>query len=304
MQPERIRPFALLVPGQMAETVGMGRALLDNFPSADNLLVRTEEVWGAPLRRILLEGPEERLHDGGFSQPLLTWYACALAGALRERGLAPCAVAGYSVGVFAGLAVAGALPFEDALAILRFNRERIESEGHRGAMLAVGGMPLIGGEEYAADNGAVTVGVVNGDHSWTLTGTPEGIVRAEMDLRPRALQMARLSSAWAIHSPLLEFVSRASFEAEELWKNLGAPQTPFLSPFTGEPVGLGDEAAQILGGIISRTMRWDRVVDGLLVRGCALAEASESDFLRKLLKFHPARPPAFPVIRLLKPGVA
>lgn len=286
------RPFALLVPGQMAETVGMGRRLLEAFPSASELLARTEEIWGAPLKRILLEGPEERLHDGTFSQPLLTWYACALTDALRERGSVPAAVAGYSVGVFAGLAVAGALPFEDALGILKFNHEHILKAGHRGAMLAIGGMPLEAGEEYAIENGAVAVGVVNGPHSWTLTGTPEGIIQAEMDLRPSALQMFRLPSVWAIHSPLLGFVSRAAGENKTLWAHMRGPAIPFLSPFSGEPAASADEAAAILGGIISRPMRWDRVVDGLLVRGCALAEASESGFLGKLLKFHPARPPA------------
>lgn len=296
------RPFALLVPGQMAETVGMGRALLEAFPSASELLARTEEIWGAPLKRVLLEGPEPQLHDGDNSQPLLTWYACALAGALRERGLVPMAVAGYSVGVFAGLAIAGALPFGDALGILKFNREHIMEAGHRGAMLAVGGMPLEAGTDYAADNSAVTVGVVNGPHSWTLTGTPEGIVRAEMDLRPRALQMFRLPSAWAIHSPLLEFVSRAAGEDKTLWVNMRDPSLPFLSPFSGEPAATAAEAADILGSIISRPMRWDRVVDGLLARGCALAEASESGFLGKLLKFHPARPPARPALHRLGLG--
>ena len=285
----------------MAETVGMGCRLLDEFPSASELLARTEEVWGAPLKGVLLEGPEERLHDGEISQPLLTWYACALAGALRERGLVPAAVAGYSVGVFAGLSIAGALPFEDALALLRFNRNAVAQTGHRGAMLAVGGLPLEAGEAYSADSDGVSVGVVNGPHSWTLTGTPEGIIRAEMDLRPRALQMFRLPSDWAIHSPLLEFVTRAAMEQEALWVNLRDPSVPFINPFSGGGAGSADEAADILSGIISRPMRWDRVVDGLLSGGGSLAEASEGGFLKKLLKFHPARPPVRPALRWLGP---
>ncbi len=298
------RPFAFIVPGQMAETLGMGRALLEEFPPASEMLERTEAVWGAPLRRVLLEGPEEKLHEGDCSQPLLTWYACALAGALRERGRVPAAVAGYSVGVFAGLAVAGALPFEDALAILKFNRERIEEARHRGGMLAVGGMEAGAGEEYADGHDDLAVGVVNGPHSWTLTGTPEAIARAEMDLRPRALQMFRLPSAWAIHSPLLDFVSRAAWEERGLWRSLRPPALPFLSPFTGEPVSTADEAEDLLGGILSRPMRWDRVADGLVERGWPLAEASEGGFIHKLLKFHPSRPPAFPAIRLLGAGPA
>ena len=86
--------------------------------------------------------------------------------------------------------------------------------------------------------------------------------------------------------------------------NLRAPRIPFLSPFTGEAVETADGAAEVLVGIISRPMRWDRVVDGLIGRGCVLAEASESGFLHKLLKFHPARPSAFPAVRLLGAGAA
>jgi [acyl-carrier-protein] S-malonyltransferase len=288
----------------MAESVGMGRILLERFPSAGALLERTEAAWGAPLRRVLLEGPEERLREGNLCQPLLTWYACAVAEALRERGQRPAAVAGYSLGVFAGLAVAGATTLEGALAILKFNREVIRREGHRGAMLAVGGLELAVGEEYAADNGDVAVGVVNGPRSWTLTGTPEGIVRAEMDLRPRALQLFRLPSGWAIHSPLLEFVARAAREEGPLWAGLRPPDLPFLSPFTGEPVGTAEEAGEVLGGVVCRPMRWDRVAAALPALGGALVEASESGFLGKVLKTSPARAPVRPAVRLLDPGAA
>lgn len=298
------RPFAFLVPGQLAETVGMGRLLLERFPSAARLLERTEDLWGAPLRRVLLEGPEDRLHEGAYSQPLLTWYACALAEALRSRGRVPAVAAGYSVGVFAGLVVAGALPFEAALSILRFNRERVEGSGHRGAMLAVGGMPLEAGEEYAVEIDDLSVGLVHGPLSWTLTGTAEAVVRAEMDLRPRALQLFRLPSDWAIHSPLLGFVSREAWEERRLWEDLRPPSLPFLGPFTGEAVATGDEAEDVLGGILSRPMRWDRVVEGLLGRDLALVEASEGGLLHKISKFHPARPRVRPAAALLEEGAA
>jgi [acyl-carrier-protein] S-malonyltransferase len=288
----------------MAESVGMGCSLLERFPSAGALLERTEAAWGAPLRRVLLEGPEERLREGDHCQPLLTWYACAVDQALRDRGLRPSAVAGYSLGVFASLVVAGAVSLEGALAVLKFNREVIGREGHWGAMLAVGGLELAAGEEYAADNRAVAVGVVNGPRSWTLTGTPEGIVRAEMDLRPRALQLFRLPSGWAIHSPLLAFAARAAREEGSLWADLRQPEIPFLSPFTGERVETADGAGEVLSQIICRPMRWDRVAAALPSWGGALVEASESGFLGKILKASPARPSVRPAVRLLDDGAA
>jgi len=294
------RSFVYLIPGQMSESAGMGRALLEGYPGARDLLRVSEEIWGMDLERIVASGTEEEIHKDGVSQPLITWYAYVLHEALRSRGWNTAAVAGYSVGVFPGLAVAGAVTFGHAQRILKANYDLVLPSGHRGGMLAVGGLSLARGRRMLRRRPDVAIGVVNSDISWTLTGTPEGIAAAEDLLQGRAFQMYRLPVDWAIHSPLLSFVTKATLKDRPLWSGVKKPSPPFFSPFTGRPVATAAGARSILAGVISRCVRWDRLADAAVRTGLPLVEASESGFLQKLLKFHPSRPGIEAGIRLLE----
>jgi len=145
----------------------------------------------------------------------------------------------------------------------------------------------------------VAVGVVNSDVSWTLTGTPERIAEAEKALSGSAFQMHRLPVDWAIHSPLLAFVTDSILKDKSLWIRMQKPALLYLSPFTGRPVSTPAAAKAILAGIIAKCMRWDRLADAVVRTGLPLVEASESQFLHKLFKLHPERPKAVAGIHLL-----
>ena len=282
----------------MSESEGMGRILLEKHPSARDLLHITEDIWQLDLETTIMRGTEEEVHKDGVSQPLITWYAFALHQALAARGMQTRAIAGYSVGVFAGLAIAGCVTYEQAQRILKANFDRVDASDHQGAMLAVAGVPLKAGLEIIRPTGAA-VGVVNSDISWTLTGAPYEIRAAEHALAGKAFQMYRLPVDWAIHSPLLEFVTQSIVKEKSLWTGMKKPALPFFSPFSGRLVTTSATAKAILAGVISRCMRWDRLADAVVKTGLPLVEASESGFLQKLLKFHPARPRAAPGIQLL-----
>jgi malonyl CoA-acyl carrier protein transacylase len=290
--------FVYLIPGQMSESEGMGRILLEQHSAARDLLRVTEDIWRLDLEKVILRGTEADVHSDGVSQPLITWYAFALHQALAARGMRARVVAGYSVGVFSGLAIAGCITYEQAQRILKANFNHVDASDHDGAMLAVGGLPLKIGLGIVRPTGAA-VGVVNSDISWTLTGTPEEIIAAETALAGRAFQMYRLPVDWAIHSPHLAFVTEAVLEEKSLWKGMKKPALPFFSPFTGRLVVSPAAAKTILAGVISRCMRWDRLADAVVKTGLPLVEASESGFLQKLFKFHPSRPKAAAGISLL-----
>ena len=76
---------AFLFPGQGAQTVGMGRQLLDTLPEARRLFDEAAEVLGYDLADLCLNGPAERLNSTVISQPAL--FVCSLAAleSLRDR---------------------------------------------------------------------------------------------------------------------------------------------------------------------------------------------------------------------------
>src|SRR5471030_270265 len=132
---------ALLFAGQAAQTVGMGKDLAGQFPSAKAWLDRANAALGYDLASICFNGPETELTKTENAQPgifLVSWVCFEL---LKEQvpNLKFDATAGLSLGEFTALTAAGAMSFEDGLRVVR-QRGRFMQEAcdaTRGAMAAV-----------------------------------------------------------------------------------------------------------------------------------------------------------------------
>src|SRR6266567_7545465 len=97
---------ALLFAGQGAQSIGMGKDLAEQFPSAMAWFERANAVLGYDLAKICFEGPESELTKTEHAQPgifLVGWIAFQL---LQEQapGLQFEATAGLSLGEFTALA--------------------------------------------------------------------------------------------------------------------------------------------------------------------------------------------------------
>src|SRR5579862_802328 len=112
-----MKKTALLFAGQGAQTVGMGKDLAAQFPSAKTWFDRANAALGYDLASICFNGPEAELTKTENAQPgifLVSWVAFEL---LKEQfpGLKFEATAGLSLGEFTALTAAGAISFEDGL---------------------------------------------------------------------------------------------------------------------------------------------------------------------------------------------
>ena len=91
---------AFVFPGQGSQSVGMGKALADNFPSAREVFAEVDEALGEKLTAIMWEGPADRLTLTENAQPALMAVSLAAMRVLEgEAGLdlvARCRVRGRS----------------------------------------------------------------------------------------------------------------------------------------------------------------------------------------------------------------
>jgi [acyl-carrier-protein] S-malonyltransferase len=111
--------IAFCFPGQGSLDVGMGRELATIVPEAMDVFERGSEAAGLDLQYLCFEAPEAELMETEIQQPALVATSLAVLAAIRARGIKPDFVVGHSVGEFTALASAGALRFEEAIALVR-----------------------------------------------------------------------------------------------------------------------------------------------------------------------------------------
>ncbi|MGD9787214.1 MAG: ACP S-malonyltransferase [Sulfuricellaceae bacterium] len=134
--------FAFVFPGQGSQSVGMMNAygdlaaVRDTFTEASDVL--KQDIWV-----MASEGPAEALNQTVNTQPVMLTAGVAVYRAWQAQGGgAPAFMAGHSLGEYTALVAAGALAFADALPLVRYRAEVMQSavaEGV-GAMAAILGL--------------------------------------------------------------------------------------------------------------------------------------------------------------------
>ena len=112
--------IAFLFPGQGSQAVGMGKDLVETFPTAKAIFQEANDALGFDLSKLCFEGPEEDLKLTTNTQPaILTASIAALRVFQEQIGLEVAFVAGHSLGEYSALVCAGALSFADAVRTVR-----------------------------------------------------------------------------------------------------------------------------------------------------------------------------------------
>src|SRR5204863_1684861 len=115
------KQVALLFAGQGAQTVGMGRDLAEQFPTAADLFQKADEVLGRELSEIGWNGPIEDLTKTSNCQPALFIHGLACLSILHElAGNFPIGgAAGLSLGEITAHAAAGTFDFATGLKLVQ-----------------------------------------------------------------------------------------------------------------------------------------------------------------------------------------
>jgi [acyl-carrier-protein] S-malonyltransferase len=209
---------ALIFPGQGAQFVGMGRALIDAFPEARRVFEEADSVLGFSLSKVCLDGPEEELRATHNTQPAIFVHSIAALEAARARtGLASDGAAGHSLGEYSAYVAAGSLRFEDALRLVRRRGELMFQAGRErpGTMAAILGLDATAVQAALEPvSGIVVPANLNSPGQIVISGEIDA-VRAGMDRckEAGAKRVIPLEVSGAFHSPLMESAARGLSEA-------------------------------------------------------------------------------------------
>jgi len=243
----------------------MARDLLKGDPGSDEFLGQAEQRLAMPLGRLMLDGPEAELQATENAQPAILFHSLALMRQLLANGIEPGAVAGHSMGEFAGLVAGGALEPLDALAAVRARGAAMSAAAlPASGMIAVLGLPDGTVEQVcAASGGLVVVANYNAPGQVVISGSEAGLNAVSPQLQAAgAKRLVRLPVSGAFHSPLMAGAARVFAAA---WEKI--PLRPLRRPqvFNADAQVHQDsnEVRRLMVGQLTGPVRWTQSIQRL-----------------------------------------
>lgn len=265
--------IGLLFAGQGAQTIGMGKDLVDQYSVAAEMCVRADVLLGRSLTVVMWSGPLDELTKTSNCQPALFVHGLMCLTILRElAGDFPIeAAAGLSLGEMTAHTAAGSLDFETGLKLVQRRGELMDEA----CAATVGGMAaMIGADEnsvrlLAADED-VDIANINSPGQIVISGELAKVEAAVGVAKEYGVRRATmLNVAGAYHSRLMD----------SAYQKLGAilqsveirpPQFAVFSNVTGDEVRTPEEIRRTLQDQVTGTVRWVDCMEGMLDRGCDL----------------------------------
>jgi [acyl-carrier-protein] S-malonyltransferase len=130
-------------PGQGSQHPGMGKFLYDEFAQARRAFEEASDAISLDFKKLCFAGSEADLALTENTQPCLLLVSTAMQRVLHdELGFRPTSAAGHSIGEYAAVVAAGALPFADAIRAVRRRGQAMQGAVPvgQGGMTAVMGL--------------------------------------------------------------------------------------------------------------------------------------------------------------------
>jgi [acyl-carrier-protein] S-malonyltransferase len=264
--------FAFVFPGQGSQSVGMLNAF------ADHAIVRetvqeASDALKQDLGKLIAEGPADDLNLTTNTQPVMLTAAYACYRAWQQAGgPAPSIVAGHSLGEYTALVAAGALRFRDAVPLVRFRAQAMQTA----VPVGVGGMAAILGLDddtvraacaEASSEGVVEAVNFNAPAQVVIAGHKTAVEKAcEIAKAKGAKRALPLPVSAPFHSSLLK---PASDQLREYLAGIeiSVPQIPVVNNVdvaqVAEPAAIKDALVRQAAGAV----RWVECVQSIAKEG-------------------------------------
>jgi [acyl-carrier-protein] S-malonyltransferase len=282
----------LLFPGQGSQAPGMGKDLAARFPAAREVLDAANAALGFPLSLLAFDGPADELTLTHNAQPALLTHGAAAWAAVREViGDMVVAAAGHSLGEFTAYHASDALPFAEAVRLVRRRGELMLDAGKRrpGAMAAVLGALARPIEEIcfdaSEDAGTVVPANYNCPGQIVISGEAAGVDRAMELVKLAGGKAKKLNVSGAFHSPLMEFAVAGLSTALDL-AHFADARFPVYANVSAQPVSDAALARRLLVEQLTAPVQWTRTIESiaLLHPGALFVEMGPGAVLKGLVK--------------------
>lgn len=256
-------------------------------------LQEASDALGQDIGKLIAEGPAEELNLTTNTQPVMLTAAYAMYRAWREAGgAAPALVAGHSLGEYTALVAAGALSFRDAVPLVRFRAQAMQTAVPVGvgAMAAILGLDDDAVRAVCSEAARESAGVVeavnfNAPAQVVIAGHKAAVEKAcELAKAKGAKRALPLPVSAPFHSSLLQ---PASDRLREYLASVDVkvPQIPVVNnvdvAIVSEPAAIKDALVRQAAGPV----RWVECVQAMTAQSVThLIECGPGKVLAGLTK--------------------
>jgi [acyl-carrier-protein] S-malonyltransferase len=285
---------AFLFPGQGAQTVGMGKRLVESLPAARRLYDRAAEVLGYDLAKLCFQGPADELDSTVYSQPAIFVTSLAALESLRAESpdvvLSCEATAGLSLGEYTAMVFAGVMDFEDGLMLVQRRGAAMQeaADATPSGMVSVLGLERVEVEalcEKARKGEILKIANFLCPGNIVISGSLAACERAaEMARSQGAMKAVPLAVAGAFHTEIMRPADQRCAEALADVP-MRTPRIPVISNVDALPHDDPEEIRRILVRQVLQPVRWEDSMRNLIQQGFdQFYEVGPGRVLRGLLR--------------------
>lgn len=258
--------IAFVFSGQGAQYSGMGESLAKTSAAAKNVFELADLIRPGTSAQCF-SGTDEELKMTGNTQPCLFCVELAAAEALREAGVRPDMLAGFSLGEIAALAFSGAVSYGDGFSMVCRRGELMQRAGEKNPGVMVAVLKLGAGqvEDLCSHYTQVFPVNYNCPGQTVVAGTPDMIEEFKRDIKTAGGRAMPLKVGGGFHS---SFMAEAAGEFEAVLDEytLEEPEVTLYSNYTGKPYEGGD-ARENLAAQIKNPVRWQEIIEDMIASG-------------------------------------
>lgn len=251
--------------GQGAQYPSMGKELYENSPAAKAVFDMAESIRPGTIKQCF-EGTKEELSVTINTQPCLFTVDLAAAAAVKEAGITPDYISGFSLGEIAAVAFAGILSYEEAFKLVCKRAELMDKAANenKGAMAAILKLTTDKAEEICKKYKRAWPVNYNCPGQTVVAASEEEIDALCEDVKAEKGKAVKLAVSGAFHSPFMESASKGLAEYLE-GITLNEPTIPVYANLTAKPYS-GD-FKELLAKQVMNPVKWQTTVENLISEG-------------------------------------
>ncbi len=268
---KNMNKLAFVFPGQGTYYIGMGKSFYDNYAVAREVFEIGSKITGIDLATMCFEGPDSELFKTENQQPAVITVEIAMYNVLKEKGIIPDLVAGFSLGEYSALTAAETFKFEDTISLVR-ERGLLMSRAvpeNKGSMLTIHGASIDIVRALVAEVNSeswVEISIINSPVRTTVSGWNEGIMKLEQKVEALGYKAKRMQVSGPFHTEILD---KAAAQIRKLINliDYNEPKCEYVPNCYGRLYTENDNIPEILELHTSRAVLWQSCIEEMIRLG-------------------------------------